>query len=183
MAMKNYCASAANHFGTASGYSVVEGMEEYMARATKENLADFKPLREGDYEISPIVFKNATVILKTTTTIRIYYEVMDGAVVDSITVNGEYATLGVTADGREFVEIAGVFAKDYFTDYEIVFKTADTSWTLYYSVASYAYSVIANPTYYTASAVDTCKAMVTYGYIAAQYYEKANSNPDEGGAE
>lgn len=183
MAMKNYCASAANHFGTASGYSVVEGMEEYMALATKENLADLKPLREGDYEISPIVFKNATVILKTTTTIRIYYEVMDGAVVDSITVNGEYATLGVTADGRAFVEIAGVFAKDYFTGYEIVFKTADTSWTLYYSVASYAYSVIANPTYYTASAVDTCKAMVTYGYIAAQYYEKANSNPDEGGAE
>ena len=198
-AMENYCAAAAYHFGTANSYSVSAEMSQYMQQATSEELVSFKASREGDFANSPITFHSATLMLKSTTAIRIYF---------SVPKDFDIADLTVKIDGNAvnpadifkanattyYIDISGIFAADYFTPYEISFTTPGTetdpetglpteiTWSMRYCVASYAYSVLANEASYSSDLIDLTKSLVIYGTFANMYFSSVTPPQDEGGA-
>lgn len=196
-AMKNYCAAAAYHFGVSENYAVVEGLAPYLEEVTVDVLDPFKPTKGEAFDSAPIVFKTATVVLKSETSIRIYFDLVEGFSISSdadgnVWLNGTYdgkpveIPLYVTVMGDDTpvaitlietgiptrpycIEITGVFATNYFTMYSV--KIADQVY-MNYSVASYARTVVANKNNaYSEDVVDVVKAMMVYGAATVSFYE------------
>ena len=208
-AMKNYCAAAAYHFEMADNYGVVEGIAPYLDAVTLDALDTFKASKGEAFDVAPLVFKTATVVLKSETSIRIYFDLLEGYTLTTdqngdvwLTglYNGNTVTVPITVtvmnttdkvaftvtetgnESRPYcLEISGVFAKDYFTMYSV--KIADAVY-VNYSVASYARTVISNKNnVYSEDVVDVAKAMMVYGYTATVYFDNSEPPSDNGGAE
>ena len=203
-AMKNYCAAAAYHFGVAENYAVVEGMGSYLEQVTPDLLDEFKAVKGEAYDTAPVIYKTATVILKSETSIRIYFDLDDGYSLETDD-NGNVFIVGMVdgssvkipltvTNGEEnvpivvgntglshrpyYLEIFGVYAKDYFDMYTV---NVDGKSYMSYSVASYARTIIANKNNaYSEDVVDVAKSMIVYGYIANIYF---NGEMGEGGTE
>ena len=187
-AMKNYCAAAAKHFGISDTYEVPAEIEEKMDSVTFEDVSEYAPAREGDYENSIAIFKSVTVTLKSTTNIRIYFDIAEGYTLDDVDAYAYFDTAGMYAEDINvtvgesglvskpyYVEVSGIYAKDLDKTFSI---TIDT-WTVHYSVMSYVYTVLKTPGRYASDLVDVVKSLVIYKNMAEIYFACDHSYDNE----
>ena len=209
-AMKNYCAAAAYHFEVSENYAVVEGMAQYLELVDCNILDQFKATQGEAYGNSPFIFKTATVVLKSETSLRIYFDLLEGFELErdengnvwmvgvqdgktvrialTVTLMGSTDPIAFTvnesgvATRPYYIEIAGIYAKDYFNMLSV---KVDGAVYMNYSVISWCRTVLNNQSKYDESVVDVARAMVLYGYTAVEYAISTQPTPpsDEGGTE
>ena len=193
-AMDNYCAAAAKQFGTASSYTPsIEGMD----LVTVDVLDSFKPTKSVS-GAPKTALAGTTVLLQSETAFRVYFTV--NTYTDESGVAHPYFTDGVadhviaTVDGvpveiKEsgvasrpyYIEVNGISAKRLGDTFDIVvadIDDPDNSWSVQYSVMSYAYSVVKNPAAYGTDTVNATKALCLYYYTALQYFGCTHSADD-----
>lgn len=179
LSMKNYCAAVAKHFAVSDSYQTPSELENAMDSVDVETVKDYAPTRDGDYENSIVVFKTATVMLKSTTSIRIYFDIAEGHTLDEIDVSVAFSVMDSAADYTNvtvgetgyksrpyYVEISGIYAKDLNKIFSI---TIDT-WTVHYSVMGYVHTVLKNPGAFGDDVVNVVKALNIYNEKAVVYF-------------
>ena len=188
LAMKNYCEAVAKHFGVSDSYEAPEGLGGAMDSVTVDSVKDYAPTREGDYANSVAIFKTASVMLESKTSIRIYFALAEGYSLEDVDISVLYDTVGISASDIDvtvgetgyksrpyYVEVSGIYAKDLNKTFSI---TIDT-WTVNYSVMSYVQTVLKNTGAFTEDLVNAVKTLFIYNekaiayFVCEHYYDNA----------
>ena len=177
--MKNYCAAAAKHFNVADSYEVPAELEDDMNAVDAESLKDYAPGKECA-EDSKATFKTVTLMLKSKTSVRIYFDLAEGYTLDDIDVSVSYDAMeymmssldvSVVETGYKsrpyYVEISGMQAKDL----DKIFTVSIDKLTIKYSVMSYVYSIVKNADSYSEDLVYLAKSLAVYHKKATDFFE------------
>ena len=174
--------------------ALVQAMSDYGSLAQvqfKYNTADAKPV-QGDldsvtadtvkaYEkkltegaATGVSFSGGTLVLESTTTIKLYFKLEEGEIEDyTFKVGTKVKTPAETAVGEETlwaIEIPNISAKDLDKTYTVkVTSEAGTVLTLKYSGLGYAYSVLSGNSS-EESLVNLVKGLVLYNKAADAYF-------------
>ena len=163
--MQNYCMTAAAHFmPDEHTYSPDADMAEWMDAFYIDDLGAFANVLEGSSECVKIA--GSSIILKSGTSIRIYFSVLDGYDLNEIevTVNGNATKAKYSSSNRlYYVEIANIYAKDLATEQSISIDGLVAK----LSVLTYGYIVYKGIDSQPADVINVCKAL--YGYYEAAY--------------
>ena len=162
--MKNFCMASAAHFHPEEHvYAPTADMLEYMNSFDKAVFDDYKNFVTGSSENVRIV--SASLLLKSGTTARIYFQVNDGVSVDEleILVNGKAATatLYSAADRYYYVDVTDIAAHNLAQFQEISIDGL----VAHYSGLTYCYMIMRTEDSQPEDLVNVCKAI--YGYYKA----------------
>ena len=148
--MKEYCEAARVYFNN-------EVAEEKYNSVTKEVLVNYAAKIEGELP-SDVKILGATLILETTTSIRVYFSATNTVVASAIALDG--------VKNVYYLEVNNIVAKDLAT--EVVFEIG--SCKIYYSALSYSYSVL-NSDSSSIALENVVKALYKYSMSACDYWK------------
>lgn len=167
LAMKNYCMAASALFGVSAEYVCLPQLQEYVDMVTEEILASMAMRYSGNSD--KVTLSGATLLLESTTAIRIYFTLKESTSINDVTVTVDgvemKAALASGTTAMYYVEIPNIAAANLGQTYEICID----GYTVNYSAMSYAYSVLSTQPN-TSKSVDVVKAMCIYSAIASEYF-------------
>ena len=150
-----------------------------MADVTAQSLEAYKP--ESYNEDGEITCVGSSLVLRTKTAIRHYFELPEGKSIDDYTfVLGEGEdTVILTpgkADGKYYIEISGIPSAELGKEFTLTVLNSENSavCSRRYSAMSYAYTTLsmfeAGSDSVSAELADTVKALVIYYGAAEEYF-------------
>lgn len=169
-----YCMTAAVHFGVESSYHYEAGMEELLATYTTElyekEFASLLPTLTGAEE--RVTLLGATLLLKSSTSMRFYFKLNDGVLLGdmalSIEMDGTTWYVGAYTENEEngiyYVEINDIASVDLGKEYVVKIG----GYTLEYSALGYAYTLLKSaPT--NADSAALARAIFEYYRVSMLY--------------
>jgi len=163
-AMLHYGAYAQKHFGynvdklanTGIGDSGIDAVSYTDLSAYSRSIT---------HNLSTIRFVGASMILKSNTTLRLFFRVSDG--VEPTFTYGDQILTAEQRDGNHYVDIPGICASDLDSDFTVTFSDGTDSGSVTYNPMTYCYTVLKNSSY-----DDTLKDLVKAIYL---YNREANA--------
>lgn len=167
-AMLKYGAYAQLHFGYNTDRLAAEISADDLKAVTTENLANFKaPAAQGTTNAPVYAY---SLVLKTETTLRVYFRPNDQVETLKVSLNGQPMTV---KSGKDllYVEITNISAKDLDTDWTLTVDDGMESATVVYNALAYGYTILSAPEgTYTTYLQDTVKALYLYNQAANAYF-------------
>ena len=169
-AMLNYGASAQVYFQnkTDSLANAILAKEDQVVTVDNSVFDQYVAKKEGT--IAGLDYYGTSVLLKSKSAFAHYFTLADGESIDdyTFTVNGKALT-PVLKDGKYYVEINDIYAKNLANTYELVVTKGSESMTVTFGVFSYARLVVNGN--YSEELKDVVRSMYPY-YEAALAYSK-----------
>lgn len=163
---KNYCMAAAAHF-LDTEYSPETDVANTMQGIGMEQFEEYQYTLTGSSE--NVSLDGATLLLESSTKIRIYFIANEGVNMDDIVVYVDgvatKATLYNSSQRKYYVEIDNIKAKDLAQFHTI----SCDGITLNYAALSYCYSKFLTKDIQPADLIDVCRALYAYYEAAAIY--------------
>ena len=165
-AMMNYGTYAQIHFGYNAENPVTENAS--VEGVTAADLSSFAFTGAQGTAKAPLL--SASLILKSETTMRLYFQPDADVENLSITMNGQPMTV-TKKSNYSYVDVTNISAKDLDTNYTVVvndgFETVEVTLT----PMTYCYNVLNNESAYAQSLVDLCKALYLYNQAANDHFK------------
>ena len=168
-AMLNYGTYAQTHFGYNLEHLALENAS--VAGVTVADLASFAGTGTQGTAKAPLI--SVSLILKTETTMRLYFQPTADVESLTVTLNGEPLPVTVKRS-YSYVDVTNISAKDLDTSYIVVVNDGFETVEVTYNPMTYCYNVLnAQAGTYQQDLVDLVKALYLYNQAANAYFETA----------
>ena len=170
-AMLNYGGYAQEYFGYNTGNLANKSLvaeEKDLSSVTADSIVDYKRGEQADAAIGRVAGSNLS--LKTTTTLKVYFEIAEGvdASVLTFTVNG--TEVEVIQNGKYYqVSIEGIAAHDLDTVYTLTVSDGTNTLEATYSAMTYVYNILSRDR--AQELKDVMAALRLYNLAADAYKE------------
>ncbi len=168
-AMSDYGSLAQAQFGYNTDSRAA--VQADLSGVTAENLESFQAVKT-DGTATGVSYYGTSLLLQSETVMRIYFTLDEGEIGDYTFKLGSKKVTPVQSDGKWYVEIANISAKDLDKTYTLTVSSAEGKIvTVKASALSYAYTVL-NGGSDEASLIDLVKGLYLYNQAANAYFGK-----------
>ena len=167
-AMLNYGAYAQVDFGYNTDNLAADLSQADVSGVTAQTLSGFANANKQGTALAPLYA--ATLVLKTETTLRLFFQV-DASVTNLTVTRGETSLTVSDKSGLKYCALENISAKDLDADYTITVNDGTESANVTYNPMSYCYNVLnAAEGTYSDSLLNAVRALYLYNLAANAYF-------------